>query len=1598
MNQCEVLRNSYHTIIKSLEYEKYKKRKKLDRVWFTKEEVERLGISTDVFQTLLKKGFIVRIGENKFRSLLMDVAFRASDIRIKWKGTKYVLESKLKLEKRPFLHVNAVKFEETDKDFLKLKEKVLEILEDEKLTKHFFEALIKAGITGLSKYQFRSIMELLTKPEKFVVISAPTAFGKTYIFLFPALLYAIKAVKEGKSNTAIVMFYPRKSLGSDQMGRLIKLVYYVNEICNVNVTIGIDDGDVKRFYKEVEEYRGIKCPIHEEETLLIKNNKIFCKKCKRFFDFIRVTRKDFEKEGPTILITNIWAYQYRIVDPLYWKNGYLSENIKLFIFDEIHAYRSLVAGILRYFIRTLMSLVSSNARIVFSSATIPKLKEFIEELSGVSFENILSLKYDERIYGKDFEKLEIYLLVGIDPRTSWETYTHELAIFLSTVNRLQKHLGFQSLIFVDGIRNITRLYRQAVQAIEMGDPKDHLQPSIEPHDSFCYWVYNEEYKTTKEEVVNKLREEIKANIDTHYSDKSNRFEVEERIKTGKVDVVFTTSTLELGVDYKKVSVIVNAGIPFSVESIIQRVGRAGRDEEETLLSSLSIIIVRNNPLEYFYLYKGIDELTKLEKLPKIPVSYSNLFVIFYSVLLYTLSYLVKHGRIVEVLKESGAKQLEKIEKSIVSLKPKIFDAFGIEFDVSGLREKLRKIISILQEENVEKKFEKIRLFIEEKRLKSDLKENIYPESVELVEKSLLKVDKVGEKEKDLLKERLTKIKELLRKLKEEERKDTIIDLLYSIINYFHFLRNRIRNSLHPLFKERAKIDELKYRMGKIRNRLEDLETVEKFEIKEEKVREYLEAEQVLKILQEDGRPTSKLIKAFEEIIGFRFMGNEFIDQAVEIGPELSLGQDIKTYFLSSIISRMPPFELVVIPFESKEQGDITKLVGARHFWIIKPRRGFWVYSSTYGFRENLEKNVLGNGKGVKTGNLVIPQNIKLIDLLSTKKPFIFKMESIDGRPLYLKYGSEKINSYKVKGKYAIHENIRTLYSLLPSSEKFRTVKTFTQHALTLIHHNLQSRGNRWGLNFSYPAICMLGYCISTDPFDLECPVKDICQRCDGKRCWSATPYKKRSGKRRIFPKFHLKLEVRNLPPFFQPLLFSVSTLTYDALIEDVEFLYPSVTVSLPVRFGDYMFREFEIEPIGYTARTSLIILSFNDSLLDIVLKELIKNNPKLLKLLKLKYFLFREVLKLRSSLDASIKLLKYDENAIDENSKDFLEFTKYTLIHTLAHLFYLYLVTTKVPIDPEKIVYYINNSTIFILENSKNNGMGLVETIKKEIKEVGEWRFLKEFIEWSLENFLLPHHRDFERKQKELKKEAENALRELSNLKIFKEIRKLQEKIKELNEELKSRVDLAHIDLITYRHLLTWKLQEEYDEDLSEYLLTLVNAEGIPKLCSDGCNECLIFYRNCSEPFLQNYTISKLLVLEFLRTLRRGNVSVVGKGLGKSIEKLMEGAEKIILKVPFIDEFGYSFLKRLKQKDKEIIVISQNKDMLSKLSKEGIKTFQLKGFHAKIYYLESKENKILLQGSVNLTYRGFYENEENISIIWEPSTVLRIEKELRKYE
>ncbi|MCS7134961.1 MAG: DEAD/DEAH box helicase [Candidatus Aenigmarchaeota archaeon] len=1572
------LRQLYHKIIE-YEYEKYQKTGQLGNTFFTREEIcNILEIDEEIFRTLINEGFIIETGHNRFHSLLMDIAYRAADIRIKYGGTKYILESSLDLQLRPFLNLEFIKFDVEDPNLHDLKREFSKILPEEFVGK-FIEALEEAGLKGLSKYQFLSILQFL-REKKDTVICAPTAFGKTFIFLLPILLFVIKNVMEEKKGTFAILFYPRKSLGSDQMGRFIRLIQRINMKLGIEITIGIDDGEVKsrRDFREVEEYRGIKCPIHSDEKLLIKNGKVFCQKCSKPIEFIVLTREDFRTKPPNILITNIWAYQFRLCDPLYWKNGYLSKNIEFFVFDEIHAYRSIVAGTLRYFIRLLRSLVSEKARFVFSSATIPKLEEFVQEVSGLNTADFTKLIYDEKIHGVDGNKLELYLLLGVHPFTSWETYTHELAIFLSTINRIRPKKNLQSLIFVDGIRNISRLYTQALEAIKLGDPRDHLHAHIPPDDPFCYWVYNKDYRLIGdyEGKLDELRNLVMKNIETHYSDKADRFEVEERIKSGNVDVVFTTSTLELGVDYDNITVVVNTGIPFSLESIIQRVGRAGRNEEKTLYSSLCIVIVRNNPLEYFYIYKGIRELTDINKIPKIPVSFSNIFVVFYSALLYMLAYSAKNGE--NLLKLRGSKELIKtIVDKLDVIHPQVVQELGIGVNILDVQKKLKEIAEVILEPDVEKKFEDIKSWKEKTWLLYELSSYIdeLENFLSVIENE---TDKLSEREKPSFKKEINYIKSELSSWKKGNLQ-IIAQSIEEVIHSLMTLRNNIRTEYHPFYPFKKDLIEFYYRLDKY---LEpNIRTISKMvsgqKISDKEFTNFYKAEEIYKKLSEHP------INLLESIIGFKFMGLEFIDQSVVIGAEHHTPSQKKDEFLSNIISRTPPFELITIPFEEKSQKEITDKVGARHFWLIKPLRGFYLYpQQAY---EEIAKDGIMKGRADKYKDLLIPSEINFVDALTLDKPLILKMVCKDGKPLYIKYGSEKLATSKVDGKYSLCSNIRKLYSFEPANNLYYVIRERTLSYLQRIDREIQNSGDRWGLNFRYPFLCLLGYCVSVDPFDKKCPIKEKCNiiGCDGSKHWTGA-----LGKRRIYPKFHMTLNVRNLPQIAEPLIYNIGTLTYDELREEIEFVYDAATVYLPTRFNDYLLREFEIAPIGYLARTSLVYIIFNEKLLDTILSILLKEQD-MIDLLKFKFYMFKKLKEKHSAIDAALEYVKYDPKKIEIETKEFAEFVKDCLLHTFAHLFFIFLVTKKVQLDPEKITYFITHNTIYVLENSKNDGMGFVETIRNEIKSVGEKRFIEEFIDWA-EDLLRNHTRHAEAHLKALTIDSRNYLSKLRGTKIFDKIEDFHEKIKELNQKINSYVKLNYIDIVTYRHILSHELitWEEYSDEISEYILPVIHSEEIPKLCTDGCEDCLIFYRGCNNPFLQNYTISKILVTKFLNIIKRGHVSLIGKGLGELLENFMKKSERIIVNTPFIDEYGLSILRECKDKgiDIEVVTRSDNLNIVNELQKCGIKVrFTLS--HAKMYIFEAKNQVVCAHGSMNLTRSSFVEKEENIVILWDDTEI-----------
>ncbi len=88
-------------------------------------------------------------------------------------------------------------------------------------------------------------------------------------------------------------------------------------------------------------------------------------------------------------------------------------------------------------------------------------------------------------------------------------------------------------------------------------------------------------RSATERVINHLKEMFPSkyleNIGAHHSSlsKNLRFDIEQRLREGKLKVVVTSTSLELGIDIGFVDLVILLGSPKSVARALQRAGRAG---------------------------------------------------------------------------------------------------------------------------------------------------------------------------------------------------------------------------------------------------------------------------------------------------------------------------------------------------------------------------------------------------------------------------------------------------------------------------------------------------------------------------------------------------------------------------------------------------------------------------------------------------------------------------------------------------------------------------------------------------------------------------------------------------------------------------------------------------------------------------------------------------------------------------------------------------------------------------------------------------------------------------------------------------------------
>ena len=233
----------------------------------------------------------------------------------------------------------------------------------------------------------------------------------------------------------------------------------------------------------------------------------------------------------------------------------------------------------------------------------PKFKENFKHVEWVIIDEIHSLADNKRgtMLSVDLERLQAYighdvcrigLSATIDPP---EVIAHYLIgnrstpIFLIDFGR-KRDLEIEVVLPVSQIDHVPYniLHKEHVKLIKRY-VSEHITTLI--------------FSNTRhlsERMVYELREAFDGKIDdeigVHHGslDKKLRLDVEEQLKAGKMKAVFTSTSLEMGIDIGSIDLTVQLGSSKSVRALLQRVGRAGH--QANALSRGKILVFSRDDL------------------------------------------------------------------------------------------------------------------------------------------------------------------------------------------------------------------------------------------------------------------------------------------------------------------------------------------------------------------------------------------------------------------------------------------------------------------------------------------------------------------------------------------------------------------------------------------------------------------------------------------------------------------------------------------------------------------------------------------------------------------------------------------------------------------------------------------------------------------------------------------------------------------------------------------------------------------------------------------------------------------------------------------
>ncbi len=201
------------------------------------------------------------------------------------------------------------------------------------------DILEKSGISGLYRHQAEAVDRI--RSGKHVVVSTPTASGKTLIYNLPILE---KIIRNPASGT--LCLFPLKALAQDQFRTFTEMA---GQNKNIRATAAIYDGDTTDWH-----------------------------------------RKKIRENPPNVILSNPDMLHLSFL-PWHRKWSEFFSRLELVVVDEVHTYRGIMGSHMANVFRRLLRICArygSAPVFVFSSATVANPAGLAEDLTGLKVEII----------------------------------------------------------------------------------------------------------------------------------------------------------------------------------------------------------------------------------------------------------------------------------------------------------------------------------------------------------------------------------------------------------------------------------------------------------------------------------------------------------------------------------------------------------------------------------------------------------------------------------------------------------------------------------------------------------------------------------------------------------------------------------------------------------------------------------------------------------------------------------------------------------------------------------------------------------------------------------------------------------------------------------------------------------------------------------------------------------------------------------------------------------------------------------------------------------------------------------------------------------